>query len=149
MMMLRILLLSVALITEAGAQQIDYFFKFTDEAAAKADPTVQQHMDAARVLWNSSYVLRDVKAWRPSQDTTSGVDAFGNPIVVHTFLPGFFLLVSSPRPIPALLNHSALQFALNRDGPPWVVRNNIGAIMQDVGVSPVPMGSRYPIGGIQ
>lgn len=123
---------------------IDYFFKFTNVAAAKADPVVQQNMDTLRTIWRNDYVLVDLQVWRPSQDVAGPNDSFGNPTVIHTFLTGWFVMVSLPNQVPVLLNHSALQFALDRDGPPYVIKNNIGAVMQDVRVSPIFMGSHYP-----
>lgn len=111
---------------------IDYFFMFANEAAAKADPVVQANMDTAHNLWRNDYVLINVTAKRIST---------GNPIA------GFFCIVALGGVTPILLNHSALQFALDRDGPPYVVKNNIGAVITDVAVSPIFAGSHYPIAG--
>lgn len=67
---------------------------------------------------------------------------------------GYFVIVSidSATPIPALLNHSALQFALNRTkreaGQAFVIKNNIGAVISDVACQLLPqMKNPYPMGG--
>jgi len=116
---------------------IDYFFKWTDEAAAKADAFAVAQKFQISNQWATDHVLPNVQAWRPSQDVGG----------VHTFLTGWFAIVSLQGQAPVLLNAAALQFALNRDGPPYIVKNNIGAIISDVGVAPVFAGSHYPIGG--
>lgn len=124
---------------------IDYFFKWTDEAAAKQDALMLA--DYLNVSpgnlkdWARDKVLPNVRAWRPSQDVAG----------VHTYLTGWFAIVSVNRQVPVLLNATALAFALDRDarnaGHPFVIKNNIGAVLSDVGVSPVFAGSNYPIGG--
>jgi len=76
----------------------------------------------------------------------------GSPaILTHTYLTGFFALVSVDRRLNFLLNASALQFALDRSrfkaGQSFVIKNNIGAVITDIGVSPMFAGCDYPIGG--
>lgn len=125
---------------------IDYFFRWTDQDDAKQDALMLA--DYLNVQpgnlrdWAQDKVLPNVQVWRPSQDTT--VD--GN--VVHNFLVGWFAIVALNRQAPVLLNSSALQFALDREarnaGQPFVVRNNIGTVINDVKVSPVFAGSNYP-----
>ena len=51
------------------------------------------------------------------------------------------------------MNAAALQFALNRTareaGQSFVIKNNIGVVISDVAVSPLPfMRNYYPIGGM-
>jgi len=121
---------------------IDYFFKWTNEAAAKADALMlADYLNTdpqALKQWARDKVLPNVQAWRPSQDVGG----------VHTFLTGWFAIVSLNSQASVLLNASALQFALDRDGPPYVIKNNIGGVITDVAVSPIFAGSHYPIGGI-
>ena len=136
----------------------DYGFHFASAAAAKADATMlagQFHTATgdSPESWAQDHVIAGVQVWRPSQDV-HGTDADGNPTVTHTYLAGFYVWVSvdNDAPIPALLNHSALAFCLNRDAreahSPFVVKNNIGAVLQDLGCSPVfAMNNYYPIGG--
>lgn len=132
--------------------QIDYFFRWASEADAKQDalmladylnvdpqnPTVRD--------WARDRTLPNVKAWRVSQDVH-------NPdgTVTHTYLAGWFAIISIPRQVTVLLNASALAFCLDRDaclvGQPFVIRNNIGAVITDVGCEPIFAGSKYPIGG--
>ena len=120
---------------------IDYFFKWADEATAKADAVMLAgylNTDAQSLKqWARDRVLPNVQVWRPSQDVGG----------VHTFLTGWFAIIGVNRQVTVLLNATALQFALNRDGPPYIVRNNIGGIITDVAVSPVFLGSHYPVGG--
>jgi len=116
---------------------IDYFFKWTDEAAAKADAfSVAQKFEISGE-WARDHVLPNVQAWRPSQDVGG----------VHTFLTGWVAIVSTQNQVQVLLNAAALQFALDRNGPPYIVKNNIGGIITDVACSPIFCGSHYPIGG--
>lgn len=88
--------------------------------------------------WNTHYVLPGVQAWLISQD---------NPDGTHNYLSGWMCLVAVQKPNTQLANDPALQFALDRDGPPYVVKNNIGAQLQNVGVQPIFAGSHYPMGG--
>lgn len=99
--------------------------------------------------WATFRVLPNVKAWRISQDVFAGSPP---EFVSHTYLPGWFAILAMEEALDVLLNDNNLAFALNRnwtpDSPPnLIVKNNIGAIIQDVGVSPVFAGSNYPVGG--
>jgi hypothetical protein len=95
--------------------------------------------------WGTFRVLPNVKAWRPSLDSGSPAE--------HTYLAGWFAILAMEEAIPAILNDNNLAFALNRNWDPGaspknlIVKNNIGAIITDVAVSPVFAGSNYPIGG--
>lgn len=128
---------------------IDYFMRWSDQAAAKADALMlADYLNTAPGNlkdWARDKVLANVSVWRPSQDTVVG------GVVVHTFIVGWFAIVALNRQVPILLNAAALAFALDRDarnaGQPFVVRNNIGTVISDVGVAPVFAGSNYPIGG--
>jgi len=119
---------------------IDYFLKFNTEAdAITAAAGRLGHFDAGNVWhWDTHYVLPDVKAWRVSQDNTDGT---------HTYLAGWFCIVAVVKPNAQLTNDPNLAFALDRDGPPYVLKNNIGGIITDVGCAPIFAGSHYPIGG--
>ena len=126
---------------------IDYFLKYTNEAAAKTDAHALAQAMGQPVSqdWRKEHTLPDIKAWRVSQDTT---DAEGR--VVHNYLAGWFVIVSLTYQEPVLLNSTALQFALDRDacnrGEKFVVKNNIGAIIKDVACEPIFAGSTYPMG---
>ncbi len=80
------------------------------------------------------------------QDAARLANYFGTPLV-HTFLAGWFGILALDHQEPVILNDNSLAFALDRDGPPYVIKNNIGAIIQDVGCSPTFLGSHYPLGG--
>lgn len=122
---------------------VDYAFKFANETTAKADATMLAGPFNG-LGWLLDHVVA-VQVWRPSQDDVAGV---------HTFLVGFFVVVSidTPSPIPALFNHAALQFALNRTaregGQAFVLKNNIGGIITDIAAQPLfEMSNPYPMGG--
>lgn len=121
---------------------IDYFFRWNSQADAKADALSLAEFLGHEITpgvreWLRDKVLPDVKAWRPSQDLNG----------VHTYLTGWFAIVSLDIQANVLLNASALAFALDRDGPPYIIKNNIGAIITDVACQPIFAGSHYPLGG--
>lgn len=120
---------------------IDYFFRWTDEAAARADAiAAAQHFGIQGPggwQWFRDHVLPDVKVWRPTQDVGG----------THTYLSGWSAIVSLDQQVQMLLNATALAFAMNRDGPPYVIKNNIGVIITDIACAPIFAGSHYPIGG--
>lgn len=121
---------------------IDFFLRFDTEAdaitAATGSVLGQFTGNSPNVwVWNTHFVLPGVRAWRISQDSPP----------VHNYLTGWMCLVATKNINQQLINDPNLQFALNRDGPPYVVKNNIGAVLQDVGVEPIFCGSHYPIGG--
>lgn len=121
---------------------IDMFFRWSSEGAAKQDALALAEFLGVEITpgvreWLRDHVLPNVKAWRPSQD----VDG------VHSYLTGWFAIVSLMQPRDVLLNASALSFALNREGPPYIIRNNIGAVITDIACEPIFLGSHYPIGG--
>jgi hypothetical protein len=130
---------------------IDYFLRFNSEAEAIADPQADKlgryDNSSSPPIWHWSrdYVIPDVKAWRPSQDVGS--------TPVHTYIAGWMALVGWSKEAPYLLNHPNLQFALNREWDPnasprnLVVKNNIGAVINDINVDNVFCGSNYPVGG--
>ncbi len=127
--------------------QYDFFAKWASEAEAKQDAyRLRQYFgtDGGTIVtdWYLHQFLPNVKVWRPSQDTGTP------PNVVHTYLTGWFGILSLDHIENVILNDNSLAFALNRDGPPYVIRNNIGAVINDVAVSPIFAGSHYPMGGI-
>jgi hypothetical protein len=134
---------------------IDYAFKFTNAAAAQADASMLAGYYNVSVGWLLDRCITGLQVWRPSQDVTAA-DPSPPPatLTTHTYLTGFFVVVSldTPAPIPALINHSALQFALNRTarlaGQAFVLQNNIGAVINDIAAQPLfEMSNPYPIGG--
>lgn len=144
---------------------IDYAFRFATEAAAITAAScakdlgafiqINPNSTATQWVWDTSYVLPNMKAWRISQDTSGIVPGStiifppnGIPTTIHNYLTGWFAIVSKPSILAAYLNSTGLQFALNRDGPPWVVQNNIGGIITDIGCEPLFAGSPYPMGGL-
>lgn len=127
---------------------IDYFLKFNTEADAITAATgtalgqFTRNTDGTQGpwTWNRNFVNPNIKAWRISQDV-------GNP-PVHTFLAGWFAIVSTANPNAQLSNHPNLAIELNRDGPPYLRKNNTGIPASDLNFQPVFAGSHYPIGGI-
>ncbi len=134
--------------------QIDYFFRWLSLAEAKQDALLlANHVGMSDGVspdvrdWLRNYVLPNVQVWRPSQDIVTVSPATRT----HVYLSGWSAIISWPSRVALLLNASALAFALDRDacnaGQPFVIKNNVGAIINDIGVSPVFAGSNYPIGG--
>lgn len=127
----------------------DFFFKWADEAAAWQDRMrLAEYLgiDPNATTWNQSTMLPNVKAWRPSQDTVV------NGVVQHIYLAGWFALVAHPKRAQVLLDDNNLQFCLDRDAwnrktPPYVIKNNIGTVINDVAVSPIFAGCNYPVNG--
>jgi hypothetical protein len=139
---------------------IDYFFRWANTAEAKADVLMlADHLGPASNTgvrdWMYDHVLPNVKAWRPSQDTFANTIINGITIqtVTHNYLSGWFAIIAANKQVPVLLNASALGFALDRDacneGKPFVIKNNIGAVIKDVAVEPVFAGSNYPMGNFK
>lgn len=121
---------------------IDYFFRWNSITDAKADALwlTQKYafeISPGVIEWARDKVLPNIKAWRPSQDVGG----------VHTYLIGWFAIVALNGQVPILLNASALAFALDRNGSPYVIKNNIGTIITDVACEPIFAGSHYPLGG--
>jgi len=110
---------------------------------------LQNQFSVIASSWIADHVLPNVQAWRPSQDviSTALVGTAVVTTIAHNYLTGWFCIVSTNGSVDALLNSANLAFALNRDGPPYIVRNNIGTTIADVGCQPIFAGSHYPIGG--
>ncbi len=139
---------------------IDYFCKWVDEADAKQDAARLRRYFGGGVNadsppppienWLLNHFLPNVQVWRPSQDH---LDTSSPPVMVHTYLTGWFGILALEYVDDVILAQSCLQFALNREYDPLaspknlIVKNNIGAVLQDIGISPTFAGSRYPIGG--
>jgi hypothetical protein len=142
--------------TAALAGQIDYFFSFPTEAAAIASAAgTTYYIPAANgnsASWNLYRVAPGLQVWRPSQDV-QGTDGQGNPIVTHTFLPGWYGCISLNHIDPTLVNHPNLKLAIDRDlaaaGQPAIIKNNLGVLLNDIMFSPVFAGSNYPFGNLQ
>jgi hypothetical protein len=127
---------------------IDYFLRWNTEAEAKLDAQrlaayLGTPVGASEFTWAVFRVLPNVQAWRPSQDVQ-------NPdgTVTHTYIAGWMCILAMDETLQVILNDANLRFALDRDGPPYVIKNNIGAVLQDLAVSPIFAGSHYPLGGI-
>ena len=130
---------------------IDYFCHWTSEDAAKQDAVRLRNYfgvgsSATIQTWYTNQFLPNVQAWRPSQDVTT-ISSLGSPIVTHSYLTGWFGILALDHIEPVIINDNSLAFALDRDGPPYVIKNNIGAVLQDVACAPIFAGSHYPLGG--
>ena len=69
------------------------------------------------------------------------------PNVVHTYLTGWFGILALDHIEDVIFNDNSIAFVLDRNGPPYIIKNNIGAVIQDVACSPIFAGSHYPMGG--
>jgi hypothetical protein len=126
---------------------IDHFCRWNTEAAAKQDAMRLKKyfgIDNGSIVdyWYLHQFLPNVAAWRVSQDFH---DTAGN--LEHVYLTGWFGILALDQAEPIILTDTCCAFALDRNGPPYIVKNNIGTVIQDVGVSPIFAGSHYPLGG--
>src|SRR4030095_14080281 len=99
---------------------IDYFAKWNNEQEAKQDAfRLRQYFgtDGGAVVkdWYLHQFLPNLKVGRPSQ-YVNGVD---------TYLTGWFGILALDHIENVILNDNSLAFALDRDGPPYIIRNNI------------------------
>jgi hypothetical protein len=134
---------------------IDYFLKFASEAAAKTALSSRLGTDEqGNLVWPRSYCFPGLQFWLASQDV-AGTDSDGNPILTHTYLPGYFIMVSLPNVLAALRDSAPVQIVIDRDlaasrSQGAVIKSNVSvAILQDLRFSPVPAGSDYPFGNMQ
>jgi hypothetical protein len=126
---------------------IDHVMLYATEAGAKADKV--RLSDALGIpatdTWQLNQSIPDIRLWQPSKDTVV------NDNVVHTYLKGFFLLLSLNRVEPLLRDAPSIFFILDRDaasrGAPFVVFNDIGDMISDIAFAPAFAGSNYPLGG--
>ena len=126
---------------------IDHVMLYATEAAAKADK--ERLAEAGGISttdeWQLNQSIPDIRLWQPSKDTI--VDGK----TVHTYLKGFYLLISLNHPEPLLLETPSIFFALDRDaadrGEPFVLLNDIGAMISDMAFEPMFLGSKYSVGG--
>ena len=124
---------------------IDYFLKYAGVAAAKADPLIQAHMDRLQTLFDEGCIIVDPDVWRASQDVGG----------VHTYLSGFFLIISLPNLVPALRDAASVQFVIDREKAKArqagaIIKNNLtNTVLQDIRFEPIFAGSDYPFGGWQ
>lgn len=132
----------------------DYYLKFADEATAKTTLAAYLTPDGdwpGNVLRTGGPGGADLKFWRASQDV-AGTDADGNPTVTHSYLPGFFILYSDMRLIPALRDAAFVQVVLDRDKAikrqaGGVIKSTVPiALLKDLRWSPVWAGDSPPWG---
>jgi hypothetical protein len=122
---------------------IDYFCRWTDEASAKQDAMRLRNYfgtDGGTVVqdWYLYQFLPNVKVWRPSQDVGG----------VHAYLTGWYGILALDHIEDVIYNDNSIAFVLSREGPPYLLKNNIGTVINDVAVEPIFSGSHYPLGGI-
>lgn len=94
--------------------QIDVLLKFATVTAARGDPIIQRYMSPDQATFSPDLVIPNIHAWKASQDVPS-IDADGTPIVTHTYLPDFYVLVSLPQAVPDLRDDTATTLAIDRD----------------------------------
>jgi len=105
---------------------IDYLLNFTDEASAKADPIIGGYWIPPTTLpgggnapggWRGDVAVPNLQMWHPSQDTTKTVDSpFGqHDIIIHQYLPGFYLLIGLAQQDSALDNHKNMELTTLRE----------------------------------
>lgn len=126
---------------------IDHVMLYATEAAAKADKERLEEAGgiSATDQWQLNQSIPDIRLWQPSKDTVM------DGKVVHTYLKGFYLMISLSHVEPLLRDTPSIFFILDRDaasrGEPFVVFNDIGAMISDIAFEPSFAGSKYPVGG--
>lgn len=126
--------------------QYDVVLKYASRAAAIADLAEHTGVDDQSVReFFGDRAIPNVKLWRASQDVGD----------VHTYLVGYFVLISLPRLVPALRDNAAVQLVIDRDKANArqagaIIRSTVGqAVLQDIRMSPVFAGSDFPFGAWQ
>lgn len=122
---------------------IDYFFKFATEAVAIADAAGSIYYSVGDSQWNLYRVIPGLQIWRNSLDVAG----------VHTFLTGWYGVISLDSINNTLVNHAGLQLAIDREkskaGQVAIIRSNLtNAVLQDLRFQPVFAGSNYPFGNM-
>lgn len=118
---------------------IDYFFLFSNSAAAQADSSVGQFWIALSSVWDTSTTFPGIKVNTPAA-LVNGISP----------LTGFWIVVSRTAPDPNLDANAAMVMKLARDAAirssNFVLAAAIsGTNRTNLSFSPVPHGSRYPI----
>lgn len=128
---------------------VDYFFSYNNATAAKNAYDIlctKLGLPTASDYRRQS-TIDNVKVWMVSDDTTTGTP----PRVVHQYLPGYWVMIAAEKTESVLENDMALEFALDRDacnrGAPFIVKNNVGAEINDYAHEPTFAGANYPLGG--
>jgi len=103
---------------------IDYLLNFQTEAAAQADPIVGAYWLAGANgnpgSWRGDVCIANVEVWSPAQDApgTPTTRPGGRTIVaapVHSYLPGWFIWISSAAASAALASHPALEISADSE----------------------------------
>lgn len=141
----------------------DYVLSFADQATAQADPVVGKYWNPGNPkanppipgAWRGDCVIRGVQVWSPANDVTTPTTFNGQTVnvVTHTFLPGFWLVISKTNRDAALDNIGApLVLVADRDaanaGAPATTfilfANEAIATLDQMHIQPVFAGSNYP-----
>lgn len=152
--MIRTIALLLALSAPAAADQLDFLFSCASEAACIADPVLGAFHSPASTDgpggWRGDVVIPNIQVWDSRQDV-GGTDPDGNPTVTHTYLSGFWMVVSSNGPNTLLSGDGNLVLLADRDaankGLPFVLSSvqpddQLAFFM----LSPLFAGSNYPFG---
>lgn len=113
---------------------IDYFMLFSSQTVAESDPTVGLYWDGSS--WDLSQTFPGISV-ATAQAIINGVSA----------LTGFWIIISTVAPVPALDTHSRLVMKLNRDlsSGSFVMSSVItGTNRTNLIFHPLPQGSNYP-----
>lgn len=154
--MIRVMLALMLLTATAQADQIDYLFTCASEAACIADPALASYYTPANAdgpgAWRGDVVIPNVQVWDTRQDVSS-TDADGDLIVTHTYLTGFWLVVSIAGGNAALAGDANLVLAADRDaanaGRPFVLfSSQPEGSLSFFQLSPTFAGSKYPFGAV-
>lgn len=127
----------------------DYILNYPNQNAAKAGPIASKYgyVEDKVFTWKADRVV-EVKIWKPSEDT---LDEDEN--VVHNYLSGVWLLVSSDADDTVADNSSSREFTLNRiwgKNKACLKSKKAGAIdSNDFKFEPVFSGMDVPFGSLE
>lgn len=124
---------------------IDYLFNYPNENAAEAGSVAIAHGATPEnsFVWKADHVI-EVMAWKPSEDTSDG-----NGGVIHNYLTGIWLLVSTISSDTVSNGSAHLQMAFDRSGTARLLSQKGNAInIDDFRFEPIFAGSTYPWGAL-
>lgn len=129
---------------------IDHLIRFDTEEQALNDPALAPFRSGGDL--DGSRCIAGVRVWRPADDTTEVVE--GETVVSHSYLPYWYVMVSTPAPDASLRDHPTCMLVTDREAanagePDFVLHTAIPP--EDLGLymlEPVFAGSNYPFGEV-
>jgi hypothetical protein len=131
---------------------IDYLFCAPDVASAITDPAIALFVSADG--WRLDVVNPGLQVWADAGDVTTTDPVSGQPVVTHSFLPGFWFSISQGARNAALEASPYLVLGASRDAAnagatqaQFIVALGPGQTLErftGMHVSPLMQGASYP-----